>query len=437
MEQLRAFVGHSFSQVDELLVRQFLDYFDTLSQLPIGFTWEHAEDAEPTELSTKIHRLISDKNVFIGICTRKEAAIDPEQLKKYWFWKNKIVADHIAVKYKTSDWIIQEIGLAIGRNMQLVLLVEEGLRSPGGLQGNLEYIPFSREHPESSFPKILEMLNALRPRLGGIQAPGEPTPSIAASEEKSSPAGEDWAIPQSDWTRPDFERALMHCVLLDRDKEEQHIYDFYRGTDDAKKNSHLLTWEAYREYLKVFFDKDGSLATVEKFHLEHPDVSRLVFFTARCYRKFKDYERAGHLFRKAANLASSSSRKIELLGDAAQAFHEAGNPSTREAALAEVRTIVDQNPVPDCYEKALKAELGIAVAEGLDDVVAGCYEALVDLKLDDGSTRFNLAHKYGEMERGSLSLFHYSAIPRAKREAGTWKTLVVSYADQNIPVKPT
>jgi tetratricopeptide (TPR) repeat protein len=297
----------------------------------------------------------------------------------------------------------------------------------------LEYIPFSREHPEASFPKILEMLHALRPRLEGVQLPGELSPSSVAGEEKTNPPGEDWAIPKPDWQARDFEFALMHCVMLDREKEEQIICDAYLATEYGKKNA--ITWEARREYFKVLFDKDGSLATVETFHREHPDIEELAFFAARCHRKFKDHERAGLLFLEAAKLARSEGRKAELLGNAAKAFQEAGNQPASESALSEIRILVGRRPnADDVREKALQAELAVADTNGLEDVVAGCYEALLDLKPDDGNTRFKLAHKYGVMERADLSLFHYSAIPHGKREAGTWNNLGVSYSEQNLPV---
>ena len=36
-----------------------------------------------------------------------------------------------ALCWKTSDWVIQEIGLATGRGLELILLVEDGVRRPG------------------------------------------------------------------------------------------------------------------------------------------------------------------------------------------------------------------------------------------------------------------------------------------------------------------
>ncbi|MCX5915019.1 MAG: hypothetical protein NTV04_24195, partial [Deltaproteobacteria bacterium] len=48
MKQIRAFVGHSFSKMDQTLIREFTDYFDSLEKT-VSFAWDHAEEAEPRE----------------------------------------------------------------------------------------------------------------------------------------------------------------------------------------------------------------------------------------------------------------------------------------------------------------------------------------------------------------------------------------------------
>jgi len=60
MSNLRAFVGHSFTESDKDVVREFLDFFDRVQKMPIGFTWEHAEPAAPKILSEKVLRLMEN-----------------------------------------------------------------------------------------------------------------------------------------------------------------------------------------------------------------------------------------------------------------------------------------------------------------------------------------------------------------------------------------
>jgi hypothetical protein len=123
MTPLKAFVGHSFTADDEVVVRTFLKYFDQVEDLNIGFSWEHAESAESKELAEKVLRLMEGKNLFIGICTKNEAAILPSNLSTTKFDKTVLKGKEDRFLWKTSDWIIQEIGLAIGKGMELILLV--------------------------------------------------------------------------------------------------------------------------------------------------------------------------------------------------------------------------------------------------------------------------------------------------------------------------
>ena len=179
MNDIRAFVGHSFTEDDSAIVGSFLKYFDQISRSHPHFSWEHAKSAEPTLLAEKVISLLSDKNVFIGICTRKEYVIDPSSLKTAVFPRGFRNARTTDFESKTSDWIIQEIGLAKGKGLDLILLIESGLRRPGGLQGDVEYISFDRASPEKSFGKILEMITALSPKI--------PSTVSTTSDMKSSP----------------------------------------------------------------------------------------------------------------------------------------------------------------------------------------------------------------------------------------------------------
>jgi hypothetical protein len=160
---VKAFVGQSFLEDDAEVVRIFTSYLDKIQNMDIGFSWDHAENAEAKELGQKVREKMEDKNTFIGICTLREHAIDNKDLCECRFLKKWKKLKKTSIKTKTSDWILQEIGFAVAKNMSLVILLEEGLREPGGIQGNVEYISFSCKSPSEAFPKLLDMIHSLRP----------------------------------------------------------------------------------------------------------------------------------------------------------------------------------------------------------------------------------------------------------------------------------
>ena len=233
MAVLKAFIGHSFANNDKVVVQDFLDLFDKIKEMNIGFSWEHAQAAEAKELADKVLRLMKDKNLFVGICTKCEATILPEKLQPTKFGKFFKAREDCFIS-KTSDWIIQEIGLAIGKEMDIILLVENGLRPPGGLQGNIEYIPFDRAHPQNSFLKVIEMIQSLIPKTVEV-ARIEAEVRTAPEEKASEPTRErDWLKPKPDWNRDRFELALAHSILLEDKDNEQAINQMYLATEEAK-----------------------------------------------------------------------------------------------------------------------------------------------------------------------------------------------------------
>ena len=75
MNSIRAFVGHSFTADDDAVITAFLRYFDQVAKLHPTFSWVHAQVAEPTELARKVLGMVEGRNVFIGICTKKERVV--------------------------------------------------------------------------------------------------------------------------------------------------------------------------------------------------------------------------------------------------------------------------------------------------------------------------------------------------------------------------
>lgn len=163
MTNIKAFVGHSFTDDDAQVVASFLKIFDQIKAVLPSFDWTHARQAEPEDLAKKVLRLAADCNTFIGICTKKEMVTQPEAIFPRFLTTKSSIVSNDQLAWKTSDWIVQEIGLAIGYSMSLVILLEDGCRRPGGLQGDIEFIPFNRDTPEKAFGQILEMLRAIDP----------------------------------------------------------------------------------------------------------------------------------------------------------------------------------------------------------------------------------------------------------------------------------
>jgi hypothetical protein len=117
---LSVFVGQSFAPRDKVVNDCVLD---TLGML--GVPSVTGDKPKADSIAVKVKNLIEEHPVFCGVFTRRDKiARKPE--------------------WTTSSWVIDEKAYALGRQKKLILLKEEGVGSIGGIQGDYEYIEFSR-----------------------------------------------------------------------------------------------------------------------------------------------------------------------------------------------------------------------------------------------------------------------------------------------------
>ena len=425
MSQLKAFVGHSFTEDDEAVVRAFLKFFDQVKNMNIGFSWEHAEPAEPKELAEKVLRLIEDKNLFIGICTNKEAAIQTEKLRRGTLKKKILKAEAMHFSLKTSDWIIQEIGLAIGRHMDLILLVEKDVRQPGGLQGNIEYIAFERKAPEKSFGKVLEMIQSLLPRAKPISVEEAVIRSLPEEKAETKEQGEEMLQPKADWGRMTYEFALIRMIASDNKEGAQRITNAYLDSEEGKKPENRASWEACQEYLRIVLAKGGQLSKLEeiaKFHSHNSEVRKYV---AMGYRQYDDHEKAAQQFEVAAEMEENVNNKFTMYSDAVLSFRRAGRNEKAISIITKMKGI--KTLIEDGEARLIKTLRELAEIEDNKDSLFGLSERLLQLRPDDSESRFALAYNYSQAGQDDLSLFHYLKIPYGERGSGTWNNLGVEF----------
>lgn len=434
MNQLKAFVGHSFTEDDEAVVRVFLKFFDQVTKMDIGFSWEHAEPAEPKMLADKVLRLIEDKNLFIGICTSKEAAVNPTKLKPGRFLKRVLSAENNEFSFKTSDWIIQEIGLAKGRNMDLLLLVEKDVRQPGGLQGDLEYITFERQSPEKSFGKVLEMIQSLMPRAKSLIS--EEGAARSAPEEKGEPEKQgalDWLQPKDDWNRKRYEFALMHMVASDDEDGEKNIEAAYLASTEGLIKKTRESWEAFHEYVRIILGKGGKLSKLEEIAQRCAANGEVLRLLARGYQQYEDYEKAAKYFEVAAEKSENVSDTLSRHADAVLALIKAAKKKEADVIIENMKKLALE--VEDGEALIISLFRNIAGIETDMDLFFGLTERLLQLRPDDTDARFKLAYNYSQANQNAASLFHYLKIPYHERSAITWNNLGVGFDHFDLVLK--
>lgn len=133
--QPTAFVAHSFSSNDNIVVDCVLRTLGTL-----GVAVVTGEKPRADRISEKVKRLIDGQYLFIGVFTQREKIAR----RKEW---------------TTSAWLIDEKAYAVGKGKKLILLKEDGVESIGGIQGDYQFVEFSRDRLHEIPIALLNILN--------------------------------------------------------------------------------------------------------------------------------------------------------------------------------------------------------------------------------------------------------------------------------------
>jgi tetratricopeptide (TPR) repeat protein len=337
------------------------------------------------------------------------------------------------VTSKTSDWVIQEIGMAVGRGLDVILLVENGIRDPGGLQGDIEYIPFEREHPEKSFNKILEMLSVLAPKATSQLAITSDA-TAAPEEEVARPSDDDYlSAPEATWSRGRYEMAAMSAIGMGAEERLRVITEGYKATDDASVDDNSITWDAMIEYFRLFIGKGGKLDRLKDIAEKHPNSARTLSYLATIYDTFNQHTLSADTYMRAYAAADKPQKKAEFAGAAVKQFSISNQSERMTETLKILRKISSETPSTEA--ELLNSIIDLAERDKNQDAELAALERLLELEPDNHNNRFNLAFKHSDHGNNELAIYHYQMIPAAERSAMAWNNLGAAFDQLSFPAK--
>lgn len=318
--------------------------------------------------------------------------------------------------------------------MDLILLLEDGLRRPGGLQGDLEYIQFERNAPEKAFGKLLEMIQALRPKAKSVFVP-EQEKSAAVEEplRKEQKTVAEWLEPKESWHKQDYEIAVCHMIATGDTDGGKRITDAFFATNDGQIESNRLAWEAQGEHLRLEVGKGGTLAKLKTLARSHPENSDVHWYLGRGYEKYSEHERAAESYSVAAERTNDTKVQLRSLGAAALAFLKAGKKDRSQQVIKTMKDIVPNTNDGEIILVDIMRKM--ADIEKDKQLFFGATERLLQLNPDDVDSRFSLAYEYSQANQNDLSLYYYLKIPYDRRQSMAWNNLGVQFDFAGLPSK--
>ena len=433
MAEINAFLAYSYSEEDKPLVEIFIEYLNTLRVSIPGFTWDHAKWAEAGSVSKKVLERFEGKNVLIVICMPSEYAISPRAVFRFPFLTLANL-NHPRVELKTSDWIIQEIGLALGRGMKVIALLEESVRELGGLFGDIERIRFSRRNPQASFTQLQQMLST-PPKETALRALAEAKPATSDRAVDQVEPAANWES-NPDWDQSGYNHAAFRAIVLERDvKALAELDAAYRRTPLANDKVALCVWEARHEFLRMLASEKSDFDKIKKAADEYPTNSELLSFLAHGYKEFGQIELAARTFELAGASADSPDDQIRWLGSAAYNYADIGRWDRAREIAESLKRVAGTDP--DRQSTTLENLLDLAALEKNEILSLAILEQIVEMHPSDSGRRFDLAYKHSEVGNSDMALHHYLAIPIFERKAATWNNLGVAYSNFHLPIKAT
>lgn len=434
MTELAAFVGHSFDKSDEAIVSKFLAFFVRVAKMPIGFSWEHAEDAEPKLLSQKVREKMAGKNLFIGICTAKETVVPSSSLSRPFLMRNSLRAPDSEFAQKTSDWILQEIGCAFGKDMHIILLKEEGLREPGGIQGDLEYITFDRSNPEGSFNQVLDMIQSLLPRAReeAIARAEKPQSQVLDKVEQKDDVQ---LMPdiRDDWQSDQYREALWMAIALNDEDQEEKVSEAFLASDLAGEPRAELDWQVRRKYFRTSLGKSDHLDELNELASVHPKNDLIQLYLGILHMKYGQYEVAARHIERSADLVEGAPDRAKRLIRASSALSNAGDFARSVSLVEEVKALMAE--VSNLESMMLESLAETRELEGQFDQHFALMEAYLEVKPNEHDKRYSLAFNYADHDQNDLSIYHYKILANQSPEEGALNNLGVSYFHLDLPAK--
>ncbi|MBU4343037.1 MAG: hypothetical protein KKG21_03405 [Candidatus Omnitrophica bacterium] len=445
---IKTFVGHSFEAEDESVVIAFAKMFNSLKK-SIDFEWEDADATQIKLLSKKVPQKMMDKNLFIGIFTKKHIEIEEKRLLKTRPWnRDKYISRRTDCVYGTSYWITQESGYAIAQGMATLFLIEKGVRELKGLHADMERIYFEKGKESDCFVKLNEALAVfLKENKSENGKGGSNIPPKESGKEINIVVSEDINVEEGIKTEQDEKKEIkghkeekndeyyfreIYLALHRKEKgkfEElkKEVFEKYKSEDNK-----TIEWQAKILSLESLLSQKDVFNDLIDLQKKKPDNSLIAYYIGEEYEKYKNYGKAIEEYLKSATYEAKIGAKLHKISLAAHAYVKNGQGGEAvDILLKELRDDLDAD------EKRLIYEYLSDIAKSMEnyDLFTAFSEKALLLNPSNDSLRFSLAYKYSNMDKDKLALYHYNILAANSPDSSNYNNLGVAYANLEMPSK--
>lgn len=409
--RLSAFVGRSFLDDDKKIWHDLRDILDTLKSM--RFEYEDGRDGQIRPISEKVQEKILRHEIYIGVLTKRYPIWQaPSSWRERWLHP---LGSYTPQKWTTSEWVIEEIGFAIGKGLKVLILKEKDVNFPlSDLDGDTQWIPFNRENLSASQKEISEMiLDLISQRVTSI-----PEPTSVATTAPSSPE-QDTSL-----RGPSFIsqlNAIKEHILNGDFTEADRIQDEIIGTViDTKTQSFL---KAYLLSVRARNNDTHALARLKLRCADDPGDIDALEELANVYSSFNQFHEATELLVSHLDTVPINQRSILAIRVSKELCNDSKATQAISLLLEYIQTEEDESVRVSLYGEIARA----ADKANNPDLEIAFLEKILKIVPTDNEARFRLAHVYNSNNLNRLAAYHYGLVVEHTDWPGASNNLGVAY----------
>ena len=404
---MKAFIGHSFDEKDNKLVNKVARFLESA-----GLECVTGEKAQNMSVAAKVKDRILHSDIFVGIftCDKKIISNRDTASKPHWYSRK---TDYEKVGYITSNWIIQESGFAIGKEKEMIFLVENGVYKFPEIQGDMEVVYFDRDSIDQQWVKLNEMIEYIK-KSKDIGVAASTQEIIENSEEtKEKPEEEDKRE----------ERTEEVDKLLDKVFEELEQKNYTEAQRIFDKEAEAKIDANDRSFYRAVVlrlsdrlgDKDAFDKLVKLSEIERIDP-RVIKQLAYRYKEMGEYEKAKDKFiiAKEKYDINDEEQKKRAIDCYVQAGWCLAHDNKHGDAIRILRKILLDNNFKDHMGRILHTMAEISKNKNDIEEFFIYAEAALEADSNNKDLRFGLAYKYNEKDNNNLAFLHYKKLTRTQ-----------------------
>ncbi len=414
--RLSAFVGRSFLEDDKKIWHDLRDILDSLKTM--GFEYEDGKEGQIRPISEKVQEIILRHEIYIGVLTKRYPIWqEPTSWQARWLHP---LGSYTPQKWTASEWVIEEIGFAIGKGLKVLLLIEKGVNFPtADLDGDTQWISFNRDNLSASQTEISQMvLHLISQRVTSIAEP--------ASAATTSPSGQEQLAAQKTPTFSEQLKNIKKHVLSGSFSEADRIQREITDSElDAKQRS---STEAFLLYFRAINSDTNALDRLKKRCAEDPSDHVALESLAGVFTSFADFNQASKLLICNLNNVPRNQRS-NLAIRASQALCEDGKSNDSIPLLLESL----QQEKDESIRILLYSEMAkVAEKTKNTNMEIAFLERVLKAEPTNNTARFRLAYVCSESKLGKLAAYHYDVVAKHTDWRGASNNLGVTYGELGL-----